>query len=265
MRKFEKAAQLVNATEVERNLYEAFMVSGFDLYSIGSTSFRQGAFVGIPLNYTYQSADEIPKGEVMVKGYDQVKWSSKGGNLLQEGVILTEEEQVFGMAREMMQLRGNHILYRSLIGSFSIFMYYSMTSRINHVQRLFARPLALRLILYSISGLFCSGVYFALKDALQITVENNVDEEMGKFPEEYIRAGIGFYDKILKKNVAIRELTGDSIYTAKGNLNDLIRVRTTPFTSRKKKFENYLKELTDPKEKVSDEKEKVSEEKKAQS
>lgn len=60
----------------------------------------------------------------------------------------------------------------------------------------------------------------------------------------FIESGIRFYEKILKKNIAIRELTGDdSQFTAMGNENFMIRTKTLPLTLRKTFFELKLKEL----------------------
>lgn len=62
-------------------------------------------------------------------------------------------------------------------------------------------------------------------------------------PTEMAAAGITFYDKMLKKNVAIRNLTGSNIYTALGNENSFIRQKTLPLTIRKSFFEMKKKEL----------------------
>lgn len=56
-------------------------------------------------------------------------------------------------------------------------------------------------------------------------------------------AGIRFYDKILKKNVALRNLTGQNIYTAMGNENYLLRQKSLPLTARKSFFELKKKEF----------------------
>lgn len=251
MRKYEIAANLVKLTAAEREIMKPFMVAGFDLYSIGSTNFRYGALVGIPINFTYTAADEIPKGEIMVKGYEQVNWNSEGGKLLQEGLILTENEQVFGIAREMLELRTSKVFLESVYATGGIFMYYCFSSGINQSQRLFARPLSLRLVLYSLVGLFTSGIYCSMKDASQVHIDKDIDEQLSKLGEEYIQAGIGFYDKVMKKNMAIRHLTGDNQFTATGNLNHYFRVKALPLNMRKSSFEDYLKELKSEKEELN--------------
>lgn len=48
---------------------------------------------------------------------------------------------------------------------------------------------------------------------------------------------------MLKKNVAIRNLTGANIYTASGNENNILRQKTLPLTVRKTFFELKKKEI----------------------
>lgn len=61
--------------------------------------------------------------------------------------------------------------------------------------------------------------------------------------------GVRFYDKLLKKNISCRELTGDmSEFTAQGNENFMIRHKRQPLTARKSYFELKLKELEGRKE-----------------
>lgn len=243
MRKFEKAAALVKLTDAERNVFEPFIVSGFDLFSIGSTKFRNGAYVGVPINYAYTAADEIPRTEITVKGYDQVDWSSKGGELLQEALILTENEQVFGIAREMMELRTHDVTINSLLASGAIVSYYSFTNGINQKNQLYGRPLSVRIVLYTLAGLFIGGSYCLIKDMSRVYTERETDAALSNL-DEYVEAGVGFYDKILKKNMAIRHLTGSNQFTALGNINDYFRTVTTPLTQRKAFFEKKLKELS---------------------
>lgn len=249
MGKFEKAATLVQLTDAERSVFEPFIVTGFDLYSIGSTNFRYGALVGIPINYTYTAADEIPRTEITVKGYDQVNWSSKGGELLQEGLILNENEQVFGIAREMMELRSNNILMNSILACSSILAYYTATTGINQKQQLYSRPLSLRVILYTLTGLFIGGTYCLVKDMMRSYTEGSIDNFLANSGKEYAEAGVGFYDKILKKNMAIRHLTGSNQFTALGNINDYFRTVSTPLTQRKAFFEHSLKQMNAVEEK----------------
>lgn len=81
-------------------------------------------------------------------------------------------------------------------------------------------------------------------NSFQVYTEGKVDEKLCTFGARFIDAGIRFHDKLLKKNIAIRELTGDtSEYTALGNENYMIRNKTIPLFLRKRFFELKRSEL----------------------
>lgn len=57
--------------------------------------------------------------------------------------------------------------------------------------------------------------------------------------------GVSFYEKLLKKNIALRNLIGGNIYTALGNENFFLRQKSLPLTIRKSFFEMKRKEFAD--------------------
>lgn len=61
---------------------------------------------------------------------------------------------------------------------------------------------------------------------------------------DMIEAGIRFYEKLLNKNIAMRELSGKDLYSVKGNeYSGILRMDVYPLTTRKLFFENALEEL----------------------
>jgi hypothetical protein len=252
--RFIMALNSLKITDSERNYFTPYMVTGFDLYSFGSTKLLNGTFIGIPINYSYTAADEIPKGDVMVKGSTQIEWNSEGGRLLQEGLVLTEPEQVFGMCKEICEGMTHKVLLNSLYLVASGLFYYAFTSTLNAKNKLFQRPLSLRVMLYTLAGMFTTGIYWTVKDATQIYVDRTIDEHLAGLGLTFLASGVCFYDKLIKKNMAIRELTGDDQYTAKGNHNHLLRTMTKPLTERKAFFEEKFKKALEEEKKKEAEK-----------
>lgn len=97
--------------------------------------------------------------------------------------------------------------------------------------------------MYSILGLFGIGSWSFLKDFNQVSYDADIDKELASLGPEFVQAGVRYYDKILKKNMALRALIGDDTYTAKGNTNYFIRQKSLPITIRKSFFEEKLAEL----------------------
>lgn len=167
-KRFEMAMEYLNVTDFERRFLQPFMVSGFEAYHIGSLKYKFGALVGIPINYTYTAHNEIDKSEIIIRG-KPVDWSSKGGKLFEESLVLTEDEQIFGITRELIQLRYNKVLLNSLYPTATIFFMYTIASGLNSKLRLFYRPLSLRVCLYAIVGFFGFGIYSFMVDFTQVS------------------------------------------------------------------------------------------------
>lgn len=167
-KRFEIAIELLKITDFERKYIKPFTVSGFDLYNIGSTKFRNGGLIGIPVNFSYTAASDINKMDVIIRG-KPVDWNSQGGKHLEHSLVLTEDEQIFGLAREIIQVQNNSVYLNSLYPAVTIFSYYALTSILNSKLRFFYRPLSLRLMLYVISGFFAFGVYSFLTDYTQVS------------------------------------------------------------------------------------------------
>lgn len=168
-KRFEIAQEHLQLSDFEKKWMKPFMVSGFDTYHIGSVKFRYGAFTGIPVNYTYTASDDIDKADIIIRG-QSVDWNSRGGKLLEEALVLTEDEQIFGLVRESFQLVNNNVYLNSFYGCGALTMYYLITTALNNNMKLFYRPLSLRLSLYSLVGLFCLGNYALITDYSQVSI-----------------------------------------------------------------------------------------------
>lgn len=82
--------------------------------------------------------------------------------------------------------------------------------------------------------------------------DKETDEKLAGLGKGFIEAGVRFYDKLLKKNMSCRELTGDeSQYTALGNENFIVRTKRIPLTSRKNYFEQKLLDLSKEEKKTT--------------
>nr|XP_019527527.1 transmembrane protein 177-like [Aedes albopictus] len=246
--RFNRALKLLDLSEIERKYVSPFMVYGFDVCNVGSMKARYGGAVGIPINYDYDSPADIEKKDMLI-GNRKVDWASEGAKLLDECLVLSEDEQVFGIAREILTLNSSKRLVQAIIPTVSWVFTYSAASLINQRCNFYARPLSLRLMLYTICGVFGYGLYSFSQDMTEIYYDTDVDKRLAQLGPDVVDAGVRFYDKVLKKNVAIRKLTDDDYYTAKGNINYLIRQKAAPITLRKEFFESGYKELVSEKNK----------------
>ncbi|KAH8398968.1 hypothetical protein KR222_004290 [Zaprionus bogoriensis] len=241
-RRVQQAMEKLQVDPREGKFIRPFTVFGFDLFQAGTTKFRNGAALGIPINYGYSNTGDIQRGEIRFRD-KQIDWSSDGGKLLEQAIVLSEDEQVFGLSKAILQLQTHRVLLNSLFPSISFLMVYTIGHYLNLRLNLFARHGSMRFVMYSILGLFGIGSWSFMKDFNQVTTDADIDKKLATLGPEFVAAGVSFYDKHLKKNIALRSLIGDDTYTALGNENYMLRQKSMPITARKLFFENKRKEL----------------------
>lgn len=243
--RFQKALELLKVEELDRSRSKAFTVTGFELFHAGSKHSIFGSLVGIPINYEYERVEEVPLSEVTISG-QPVQWNEKSRELCRESLVLTEDEQIFGIMREILHTQTFKIYIDCFYPIIAVALGYGLGHNLNNHFQLFTRPLSLRMMMYFIVGFFTYGTYVFSTDTTACYYDALVDKKLAELGERWIIAGNSFYEKMLKKNVAIRTLTGDnSVYTASGNINYLIRQKAMPLTTRKKYFEQKYQKLFD--------------------
>ncbi|XP_068144817.1 transmembrane protein 177 [Drosophila tropicalis] len=236
----------------ERKFVKPFSVFGFDLFQAGSTKYSFGAALGIPVNYAYAHAGEIKRADIRFRD-QKIDWSSPSGQLLEEAIVLTEDEQIFGLSKAVLQLQTHRLLLNSIFPSVNFLMVYTMGHYLNMRLNLFARHGSVRFVLYSILGLFGLGSWTFMKDYNQVATDASIDKKLASLGPQFVAAGVSYYDKQLKKNMALRSLIGDSTYTALGNENYMLRQKSMPLTARKSFFAERWQELQEAQKHVTPE------------
>ncbi|XP_055919768.1 transmembrane protein 177 [Eupeodes corollae] len=240
--RLERAMNILNVPAYERRVLKPFTVYGFDMFSAGSTKSKYGGIIGIPTNYSYTSIDNIDRSEIRFRT-EQIKWGSESGQMLQEALVLKEDEQIFGMCKTILEMQTQRVLLNSAFPSISFLAVYSVGSYLNQRMNLLAKPISLRLVMYAILGLFGVGSWSFMKDYNQVLYETSIDKQISTLGPDFVDAGRRFYDKLLKKNMALRALIGDDTYTSKGNENFYLRQKTLPLTIHKAFFEEEWNKL----------------------
>lgn len=108
---------------------------------LGSIKYRFGAILGIPVNYSFESEDDINKQDIRFRN-ELINWDSEMGKLLQESIILKEDEQIFGLCRAILQLQTHYILLNSLFPTGTFLFIYTVGNVLNQKLNLLVRPLS---------------------------------------------------------------------------------------------------------------------------
>ncbi|XP_023943977.1 transmembrane protein 177 isoform X2 [Bicyclus anynana] len=241
---YQKCMDLLKLPETHRKLIEPFSVFGFDLFHAGSTSSRFGALVGIPVNFTYKNLEDIEKQNIQVN-QKTLNLKSEIGNKLGEALILPDKVKEFAICREILMTQNNKVMFESSYPFICLFFAYNLSQYCNRRYNLYNAPQGIRGVIYSIVGLFSLGTYFLMKDMTEVYYETVADKKLCELGPDYIKSGVTFYDKLLQRNQALRELMGkegEKKYTINGNENYLIRQPHIALVHRKQYFEHRLKQ-----------------------
>ncbi|XP_041986906.1 transmembrane protein 177 [Aricia agestis] len=242
LNRYNKCLDLLNVADAHRKLIQPFSVFGFDLFHAGSTSSKFGALVGIPCNFMFKTLEDVKECNIEVN-HKPIDVSMETGEKLGNALILSEGAQEFAICREILMTQNKKVMFESAYPFISIFAVYNMGCFFNRRFNLYAAPTAFRGTMYTILGFFGAGLYFLMKDMTQVHYEVQVDQKLAELGPEYVKNGVEFYEKILKRNQALRELMGkegESKYTKLGNENYGLRQPHVALVHRKKFFEEKL-------------------------
>ena len=83
--------------------------------------------------------------------------------------------------------------------------------------------------------LLCS--YFLLKDGYNRYIDKELDRRAANIKPDYAAGGVEYYDKLMRRNVALRDLQGEkgrSLYTGKGEfIQGILRHKSATITDRR--------------------------------
>lgn len=170
-------------------------------------------------------------------------------------MLLPDPVQKFAICREILATHNPKLFLETSFPLVTVMSTYTISQAVNQKLDLYSKPIALRGILYTLTGLFGIGLYFFLKDYTEVYFEAEVDKQLCDLGPEFIESGVIFYDKLLKRNQALRELMGsegEKKYSMLGNENFFLRQPRISIVHRKQYFESRLKELQDQKKIVED-------------
>ncbi|KAJ8730786.1 hypothetical protein PYW08_002199 [Mythimna loreyi] len=243
--RYSKCLDILNISDVQRKLIVPFSVFGYDLFHAGSINSRFGVVVGIPVNFKYRSLADLEADDIQVN-QKKVDWESEAGKKLADALILPEKVQEFAICREIMMTQNNKIIFDAAYPFTCLFFAYNLSQILNRKLNLYAAPPIVRGVLYTLIGMFATGTYFLMKDMTEVHYEADTDQRLCDLGPEFVESGKIFYEKLLNRNQALRELMGsegERKYSKLGNENFGIRQPRIALVHRKQFFEEKLKEL----------------------
>lgn len=237
---FSKALELAEVPARDRHLYKPFACYGFDIFSAGTSYSKYGVIVGLPANFFYENESSVAKDSIKLRDDESIFWELEEGQLLQNSLVLSEKAQIYAIAKEIKFRDSPKVLIDTLVAVTSFLGVYGISNAYNKKLNLYAKPLAVRLVLYSLVGALAFGSYAFCTDVSTVYYEKSADEQLKALNTIFVEGGLEFYTKILNRNRALRKLLGkegEKIYSVLGNENYFIRYKHVPLVQRRAIFE----------------------------
>ncbi|KAG5886565.1 hypothetical protein JTB14_011277 [Gonioctena quinquepunctata] len=219
-KRFQKALELSEVHPLDQHLYKPFFSYGFDVMSLGSSFSKFGVIVGLPFNFSFDDPQKIDKSKIKIN-QDSITWESEEAQSLLNSLVLSENAQLFAMAREIQFRQTPKLFFDTSYGVATCVTAYGLSSHINRKFDFYAKPLGVRLVIYTL-------------------VEGKIDKELKEKNKIFAEGGKEYYTKILERNKALRHLLGkdgEIKYSVLGNENYLFRNKHLPPVQRKSIFE----------------------------
>lgn len=102
-----------------------------------------GGWIGIPINYLYNSTRDIDRFNIKLRT-ESIDWSSDHGKLLEKSIVLTEDEKMFGILRSILELQNYNHIHTTLVPSATVFGLYVSAQTLNNRYNLFKLPQVVR-------------------------------------------------------------------------------------------------------------------------
>ncbi|XP_057653852.1 transmembrane protein 177 [Diorhabda carinulata] len=240
--RFQKALDLLKIDPKDIHLYKPFHVYGFDVMSAGSSYSKYGAIIGIPINFTFQKPETIDRSKMRIN-HEAIVWDSEPAQNLLKSLVLSEKAQLYAMSREVLYRQTLKPLLDVFLATNLVLSSYFLGRNLKQKFNFSAKPLGLRIMLYTLVGIFNFGIYIMAKDLSQMYYEKNIDLELKKTDIIFLQGGKEFYSKLLERNKALRQLLGkdgERLYSVLGNENYILRQKHIPLVQRLSSFDDTI-------------------------
>lgn len=240
--RIQKVMDDMKLSDKVRNVIRPFSAFSFDLFHAGTLNPRYGAILGIPANFI-NSAKEL-RDKLTIRE-ELVDWTRQDAQAFLDAAILSENAQDFALAREILWILAEEPYFNSLTLAAIIAIFWSFYNAITHAFKLRERNVIVCRMLYLSFALIGAISWFGIKDYRSYNLDKKHSEVLCDLGPRYVEGGQEFYDKLIRRNKALRTLMGDDgkdTYTAYGNEKTVLRQKYVPLTHKKEFFDSRPRE-----------------------
>lgn len=233
-------------------------VSQIDLYVTqtvepnyhGQLSLQPKSLIGLPRNLGWQTAEDVELGKEKILN-KSFPWSSPRAEDVKAFLLLSQAEKEFLIARQIGYIDCQHIWIKLTWKMLCIVTWfygsYFVSGKLGYFdagRKATARKHSLLILNFLMPGIAAALVHILILDNYNCNHDKWADRYAGLMGADMCLAGYNYYDKQIKANKALYELSpgADKTLTPNGNfVMGAFRTKHLALSSRK----NYMKKMYD--------------------
>lgn len=176
----------------------------------GSTSTNQGSLIGLPYSFSYQNIADIDTSKILLTKNKDFDWKSADGEKLLSSLILSENAKKFAIARELHFINSRYVHIQALAGLMFTGVGITCIHKINRssVLHFDKTKTSFRVLMYISIALV---LVYLHEEFLKVYYEKlhfSADRKAAGMGQDYATGGVEYLTKVLKRNQAVRTITG---------------------------------------------------------
>jgi len=235
-------------TDFQKAFSTPFVAEGFEPVNVGCLNTRNGCFIGIPTIYDLNSIEDTTTttGSVELQEYIRLmKEDPESGKKFTESLVLSEPAKKYSIAHALVLTDNFQILFKSISFPITLIPMYALGHTV--ISSLPVNQFKIRMLAFFLLcnlGIF---VWLLARTVINSFYLSEADRKVCDIGLEYIHGGIEYYEKLIQRNLILRNIIpdGKKLYSEQGNKLAFFSVLSElPLTYRKKYLENRLKTYT---------------------
>lgn len=214
----------------------------------GSFSQRFHSLLGVPLNFAWRNAKDLEQNKDLVFKRN-FPWDHPSAEAIKQAMVLDDEEKEFVIARQLGYLDTKNVwgrlIQRCICITLGFAMGHTLNYRFGHYKETsrFRRP---NVKIGTMFGLSAIAWYFVAKwvdDSYTCYLDSCADKYAATIDRDMAAAGQRYYDKIIRSNIAMREILpgAERKFTVYGNEQQgMIRTKSIPLVARR----DYMRDMS---------------------
>lgn len=169
-----------------------------------------------------------------------MKDNTKSGQQFMESLILSEPAKKYSIARELILTDNYRLFIRSLSCPTTLIPMYALGCTI--INALPPNPVSVRVLAFFLLCNFGVIFWILITSAIEYFYQHDADKKVCDIGEEYIYGGIEYYEKLIQRNLALRNIKpdGKKVISEEGNEHTLFSVFTESLQQKIKYLEHRL-------------------------